>query len=115
MALASAQTNYAADAGQYSAGSRTGTRTAANFSIDLGFKPKKIRVINLTDRIDATLFLDAALGTLNVEGLLQVAAGTTTYADVGITEGTDYKSFDVVVATVGLETDDDDVFWEAWG
>jgi len=115
MALASAQHNFAANEGQYSTGTRTGTRTAADFSITLGFTPKKIRVINLTDRVDATLFVDSALGTSNVEGLLQVAAGTTTYADVGITVGSDGKSFDVVVATVGLETDDDDVVWEAWG
>lgn len=115
MALASAQDNFPASSGQYATGTRTGTRTAADFSIDLGFTPKKIRVVNLTDRVDATLFVDSALGTSNVEGLLQVAAGTTTYADVGITLGADGRSFDVVVATAGLETDNDDVVWEAWG
>jgi hypothetical protein len=115
MTLASAQDNFAASEAQYSTGTRTGVRTAANFTITLGFTPKKIKVVNLTDRIEATLFVDAALGTSNVEGLLSVAAGTMTYADIGVTVGADDKSFDVVVATVGLETDDDDVVWEAWG
>jgi hypothetical protein len=115
MTLASAQANYPADGGQFATGSRIGVRTAGNFTITLGFTPKKIRVVNLTDRVEAVLFVDAALGTSNVEGLLSVAAGTMTYADVGITVGADAKSFDVVVATVGLETDDDDVVWEAWG
>jgi hypothetical protein len=115
MTLATAKSNFPADGGQFATGSRTGARTAGDFSVVLGFTPKKIRVVNLSDRIEAVLYVDAALGTANVEGLLSVAAGTMTYEAVGITVGADNKSFDVVVATVGLETDNDDVIWEAWG
>lgn len=99
---------------RHSMGSRTGTRTAANFTITLGFVPRKIRVVNLTDRVDATFYVDSTLdGGSNGKGLLQVAAGTTTYADVGI--AVYGRTFTVTVATVGLETDNDDVIWEAWG
>jgi hypothetical protein len=94
-------------------GTRTGTRTAANFTITLGFAPKFIRVINLTDRIQGELVVDSALdGGSNVKGLLRVAAGTTTYENLGI--AVSGRTFTVTVATVGLETDNDDVCWEAW-
>lgn len=110
---------------KYAYGIRTGVRTAANFTINLGFRPKKIRVANLTDRIEATHFVDPTpvTGTTtygldagaNAKSLLTVAAGTRTYAAAGIALTTDGMGFTVTVATASLETDDDDCMWEAWG
>ena len=115
MALATTQTNVGAEAAHYAWGTRTGTRTAADFTVTLGFQPKKIRVVNLTDRVEAVHYVQSALGTSNVESLLTVAAGTRTYADAGITLTTDGLGFTVDVSDASLETDDDDVLWEAWG
>lgn len=110
---------------RYAYGVRTGVRTAANFTINLGFKPSKIRVVNLTDRVEAVHHVDpeAATGTTtfgldagaNAKSLVTVAAGTRTYAAAGIALTSDKMGFTVTVATAGLETDDDDVLWEAWG
>jgi len=115
MALASKTTNPIQEGVRHLSGSRTGTRTAADFTITLGFTPTHIKVTNLTDRVMADQIIDSALGTSNAEGKLTVAAGTVTYADCGITLTDDAKGFTVDVSTVGLETDDDDVIWEAWG
>mgnify|MGYP000869371767 FL=1 len=110
---------------RYAYGIRTGVRTAANFTINLGFVPTKIRVANLTDRIEATHYVDpgAATGTTtygldagaNAKSLVTVAAGTRTYAAAGIALTSDKHGFTVTVATASLETDDDDVLWECWG
>jgi len=110
---------------KYAYGIRTGVRTAANFTINLGFRPKKIRVVNLTDRIEATHYVDPApvTGTTtygldagaNAKSLVTVAAGTRTYAAAGIALTADRMGFTVTVATASLETDDDDLLWEAWG
>lgn len=95
-------------------GTRTGTRTAgASWTVSLGFAPLGVRVVNLTDRVQAEQFKDAALdGGNNAKGLVRVAAGTTTYEATGI--AISGFSFVVTNATVGLETDNDDVYWEAW-
>lgn len=112
MTLAAYQDNNTEALNHFARGSRTGTRTAANFTITLGFAPKYIKVVNLTDRVQAEYFVNSALDAgNNGKGLLRVAAGTTTYADVGI--AVSGKTFTVTVATAGLETDDDDVIWEA--
>ena len=110
---------------KYAYGIRTGVRTAANFTINLGFRPKKIRVVNLTDRIEATHYVDPAPVTgsttygldagANAKSLVTVAAGTRTYEAAGIALTTDKMGFIVTVATKTLETDDDDTLWEAWG
>jgi hypothetical protein len=102
-------------------GSRTGTRTAANFTITTGFAPKYVRVVNLTDRVEIEYFVDSNLDATsgNVFGLKTVAAGTRTYEAGGIsvltTEGASGRQFAVTVATAGLETDNDDVVWIAMG
>ena len=88
-------------------GSRTGVRTAANFTITLGFEPKYVKVTNLTDRISAEWFSEGD----NTKQLLTVAAGTRTYEASGI--AVSGNAFTVTVATQSLETDDDDVVWEA--
>ncbi len=110
---------------RYAYGIRTGVRTAADFTINLGFRPTKIRVVNLTDRIEATHYVDPApvTGTTtygldagaNVKSLVTVAAGTRTYAAAGIALTTDGMGFTVDVSVASLETDDDDCFFEAWG
>ncbi len=115
MTLASAKISSFQEARRHAAGIRTGTRTAGNFSIDLGFTPTHVRVRNLTDRVEGLMIFGAALDAgSNAKGIKCVAAGTKTYADVGITLDDDERGFTVVVATAGLETDDDDVYWEAW-
>lgn len=134
MALATrSQVNSPAEGRRYASGTLTGTRTAANFKVTLGFIPSYIKVINLTDQVKGEQFIDANLGTVNAEGILTIANGTVTYADVGIAYSlNEYVAevitngavttlevlagpgFSVTVATAGLETDDDDVYWEAW-
>lgn len=109
MALASTQ--HYSSVKNFARGSRTGTRTAANFTITLGFAPKYIKVTNLTDRVSGEWYAESPAGTQ----LLTVAAGTRTYADTGIALSTDGNGFTVTVATAGLETDNDDVIWEAFG
>jgi hypothetical protein len=102
-------------------GSRTGTRTAGDFTVTLGFAPKYVRVINLTDRVEAEYFVDSNLDSVsgNVLGLATAANGDKTYAVNGITvlktEGASGRQFAVTVATAGLETNDDDVVWIAMG
>lgn len=126
MALVSRKINQVQEGVRYASGSRTGTRTAANFTIALGFIPTRIRVVNLTDRIDALQIVNSDLdGGSNAKGLLRIATGVTTYAATGIAVDTTTvqasplitqknASFTVTVATASLETDNDDVIWEAW-
>lgn len=110
---------------QYAYGIRTGARAAADFTINVGFHPTKIRVVNLTDRIEAVHYVDptAIVGTdtygldagANAKSLVTVAAGTRTYEAAGIALTADGRGFTVTVATKTLETDNDDLFWECWG
>ena len=115
MALASNKVDPILEGRRYAYGTRTGTRTAADFTITLGFTPTHIRVVNLTDRVEALHVVRAELdGGSNAKSLVQVAAGTTTYVAAGISLTSSTKGFTVDVSVVGLETDDDDVYWEAW-
>jgi hypothetical protein len=110
---------------RYAYGIRTGVRTAADFTITLGFKPQVIRVVNQTDKIEATHYVDpgAATGTTtygldagaNAKSLLTIANGTRTYEAAGISLTSDGLGFTVDVSVKTLETDDDDTFFEAWG
>jgi hypothetical protein len=113
MPLVSTNLSTHQEAQRRACGTRTGTRTEADFSIDLGFTPTCIKVINLTDRIQNIQIVDATLDAgSNVKGIRVVAAGTTTYVDTGVTLGADGRSFDVDIS-VALVTDNDDVYWEA--
>lgn len=115
MALVSKKINQIQEGVRHLSGSRTGVRAAANFTIALGFAPTHIRVVNLTDRIDALQIVNSDLdGGSNAKGLVRIATGVTTYANTGIVVTDDEKGFTVTVATAGLETADDDVYWEAW-
>jgi hypothetical protein len=113
------------ESGRYAYGIRTGVRTAADFTITLGFRPIKIRVVNLTDKIEATHYVDPSPVTgsttygldagANAKSLLTVANGTRTYEAAGISLTSDGLGFVVDVSVKTLETDDDDCFFEAWG
>lgn len=110
---------------KYAYGTRSGVRTAANFTINLGFRPNKIVVANLTTRSKAEYYVDPVRVTgtdtkgldagTNAKGLLTVAAGTMTYAATGIALTADGMGFTVTVTTASLETNDCDTVWEAFG
>ena len=98
---------------RYASGTLTGTEAAADFTIDLGFTPTFIRVVNLTDRIEAEHIVDPALdAAANAKSLLTVAVGTRTYADAGISVSNRSFTVDISVATLGATAKD--VFWEAY-
>lgn len=113
------------ESGRYAYGIRTGVRTAADFTINLGFRPIKIRVVNLTDKIEATHYVDPGAATdsttygldagSNAKSLLTIANGTRTYEAAGISLTSDGMGFTVDVSVKTLETDDDDLLWESWG
>ena len=110
---------------KYSSGIRSGLATAVDFTINLGFRPKKIRVINLTDRLEAEHFVDPVRVTgtdtkgldvgVNVKSLRTVETGVRTYADAGISLTSDGLGFTVDVSVANLHGDADDCVWEAWG
>lgn len=112
MALAS-EHNKSDGVIKFASGARSGSRTAADFSIDLGFAPKYVKVTNLTDRVTGEWFAGEASGLDQTKELLTVAAGTRTYQSAGISVSG--NTVTVTVATAGLETDNDDVVWEARG
>lgn len=115
MALTVFQDNNVDGLISYACGFRTGTRTEpATWTVTLGFTPYRVKVVDLTSRIQGEYISYTPLqsGT-NVYGLLTAAAGSRTYADLGIRILD--KSFTVTIATAGLSTDNDDVFWECWG
>ena len=98
---------------RYASGSLTGAEAAADFTIDVGFEPTFIRVINLTDRIGAEHIVDPALdGASNAKSLLTVATGTRTYAAAGISVSNRSFTVDISIATLGATAKD--VFWEAY-
>jgi hypothetical protein len=113
------------ESGRYAYGIRTGVRTAVDFTITLGFRPIKIRVVNLTDKIEATHYVDPSpvTGTTtygldagaNAKSLVTVLNGTRSYEAAGISLTSDGLGFTVDVSVKTLETDDDDTLWEAWG
>lgn len=109
MTLTARQENVLGNSQFRASGSRTGTRTAADFSLTLGFNPKYVKVSNLTDRVSGEWFEDIG----NTEQLKTVAAGTRTFADCGIAVTENVVA--VTVATAALETDNDVTVWEAWG
>jgi hypothetical protein len=78
----------------------------------LGFAPKKVRLLNLTDKTSMEHFYDSDLGTANVEGLKTVANGTRTYEASGLSVAGRSLTVDVSVALI---TDNDDFIIECWG
>ena len=115
MALVSRKINQVQEGVRYASGSRTGIRTAADFTIALGFAPTHVRVVNLTDSIEALQIVNSDLdGGSNAKGIIQIATGVTTYAATGISLTDDEKGFAVDVSVINIETANDDVYWEAW-
>jgi hypothetical protein len=90
---------------------RSGTRTAGDFDVVLGFIPLKVEVTNATDRISAIWHSDVL--TPNALQLLTVADGTRTYADAGIT--VTGMTVNVDISDAALESDNDVTIIEAWG
>jgi hypothetical protein len=88
---------------------RSGARTAADFKVEVGFRPIKVLVTNLTDRVSAQWDLISG----NAKQLLTIADGTRTYEAAGV--AVTAREIAVTVATKGLETDDDVVMVEVWG
>lgn len=116
MALVSNKVDPIIEGRRYAWGTRTGTRTAADFTVDTGFRPSHVRVVNLTSRAEALHVVDPNLDAgVNIKSLLTVAAGTRTYADAGITLIASTLGFAVDVSVASLETNDCDLYWEAWG
>ncbi len=113
MALVSKDLSTHQEGRRKACGTRTGTRTEADFNIALGFTPTMIKVFNLTDRIENCQIIDAKLdGGSNAKGIRTIATGVTTYIATGVSLGADERSFDVDIS-VALITDNDDVYWEA--
>ncbi len=109
MPLVSTQVN--SDGANHQAfGSRSGTRTAANFTISLGFRPSYVKVQNLTDGLSHEW----------TEGMNAGDFIETTFSTGAMTVQTDDKltisdtGFSCVVDG-GIETDNDLVVWEARG
>lgn len=113
MALAANQQNQLS-AVQCCRGSRTGTRTEpATFDITLPFNPKRFRIVNLTDKIEAEWYDESLVPTAgNTAQLLTVAAGTRTFVATGISVANNVVT--ITIATATLSANDKVVFWEAW-
>jgi hypothetical protein len=125
MALAQTQHNAINEGVKYAWGIRTGTYTPADFSIDLGFTPYRVRIVNLAARIEVDMYFDPDVdatdnigldGGDNEKALITIANGTRTYATSPITLGADGKSFDVDISDLTtLIVTAEDARWEAWG
>jgi len=102
---------YSTDQRRYYREIRSGTRTAANFTVTLGWEPLYVKVTNLTDKITGEWFSDVP--TPNALQLKTVATGVRTYEDTGISIAG--KVITVTIATATLETDDDVTLIEAFG
>ncbi len=115
MPLVSTNLSTHQEARRHARGTRTGTRVEADFTIDLGFTPIVIKVINLTDRLEHCLFLDATLdGGANLDGIFTLATGVKTYVPSAISLTADERGFTVDISVNNIVTDDDDIVWEAW-
>lgn len=125
MALVQTQHNAINEGVKYAWGLLTGSHTPADFSIDLGFTPRRVRMVNLTARIEADMYFDPDAdatantgldGGDNAKALITVANGTRTYATSPITLGSDGRSFDVDISDLTtLVVTGEDCFWEAFG
>lgn len=108
MAVVSAQAN-SDGVRHHASGSETGTYTAADYTITLGFVPKYVKVVNVTDRITQEWWYGMTAGNF----LETAADGTRTLeTDSGILVNSD-GTVTVDVST-GNQTDNDTVVWEAW-
>ena len=79
----------------------------------LGFEPKIVKVLNLTDRNETVAYLNSNIGSSGANGLKTVAAGTRTYAAHGVAYAN--GTLTITVATAGPITDNDDFVIEVFG
>jgi hypothetical protein len=132
MAQASTQSNFDGSV-KRAQGSFSGTYTAADFTLNVGFIPKYVMILNVTDRVkvewwegmnfgdyiktaangDTTLETDNAIEVDNVGTGDQDGAGSGTSTSIPGTKPTGSIFCDVSVA--GSMTDNDTVVWEARG
>lgn len=95
---------------RFAEGSYSGTYTAANVTITLGFNPTYFKITNMTDRVSQEWYSGMNSGDF----LETAAAGTRTLeTDDQIIVNTDGTV--TVVAAGGAITDNDTVVWEARG
>lgn len=88
---------------------RSGTRTAADFDVDIGFRPTKVLITNLTNQVSAQW--DHVSG--NAKQLVTAITGDRTYEDSGM--DVVGRELAVDVSVKHLETNDSVVLIEAWG
>jgi hypothetical protein len=91
---------------------RSGTYTAADFTVSPGFAPLTVQVANVTDNLWAIWRSDFPTPNA-LQTLITGSTGAYTYADCGISVTGRTISVDISVA--GLATNDDLVLGEAWG
>ena len=78
--------------------------------IECGFKPRKVRIVNLTSRIEGEYFE----GMSSAQHLRTVAAGTRTLDTTAASFSLDMQGFRVLQnATLAYITASSDVYWEA--
>jgi hypothetical protein len=87
------------------------TITATEYlRIECGFKPRKVRVVNLTSRIEGEYWE----GMSSAQHLRTVAAGTRTLDTTAASFSLDAQGFRVLQnATLAYITASSDVYWEA--
>lgn len=119
MTLATTQSN-SASVTNTAMGRRSGTRTAADFTITLGFDPRYFVIENLTDRVKCEWFDGMNQG----DYIKTIANGTRTLetGDGVIVRNsvTDHANgvagtVDIDVSVDSIETDDDQIQWMAVG
>ena len=105
---------YTVDSPKYAIGTRTGIRNASNFSIKLGFKPKFIRLLNLTTGIEILHYVNTDLNSgLNDKSLYRFRVPGQSYVVSGINVIDD--TFTIQNDVFNLDAADGDTVWEAFG
>ncbi len=94
----------------FAQGSITGTYTAADVTLTLGFKPKYFKVVNATDRLTQEWYAGMNKGDF----LETAAAGTQTLETDDKLVVNDDGTVNLV-ANGGIITDNDTVVWVAFG
>lgn len=110
MSFATTQSNNAG-VSNVAVGRGSGTYTAADFVITLGFKPRYFVIENVTDRVKCEWYEGMASG----DYIKTVAAGTRTLeTSDGVIVNTD-GTVSIDVSVDGIQTDNDQIAWMALG
>jgi hypothetical protein len=94
----------------FAQGSITGTYTAADVTLTLGFKPRYFKVINVTDRLTQEWYAG-----MNVGDFLETAAAGTQTLETDDKLVVNSDGTVTLVAAGGIITDNDTVVWVAHG